>query len=152
MSSYVVERRTTVDAPADRIHGLVADFHEWPAWSPWEDLDPDLRREYSGAARGVGARYAWSGNRKAGRGTMEIVGDDPDRVEVRVAFEKPFRSTSTSTFRFTTAAGGTEVVWSLAGEQSGLAALLGRLVPMDRLLGGDLEQGLTRLRTAAATP
>ena len=48
-------------------------LHQWTRWSPWEDVDPDLHRAYSGAEEGVGAVYAWSGNRKAGAGRMEII-------------------------------------------------------------------------------
>ena len=53
---------------AERVHALVNDFHEWQQWSPWEDLDPQMRRTYSGPDAGVGAAYAWEGNRKAGQG------------------------------------------------------------------------------------
>ncbi len=69
---YTVERSTVVAAPADQIFPLLVDFHEWPRWSPWEDIDPDMQRTYGGAESGVGATYAWSGNRKAGAGSMEI--------------------------------------------------------------------------------
>ena len=51
---YTVTRTTTIDAPAERVHALVDDFHEWPQWSPWEDLDPQMRRTYSGAEAGIG--------------------------------------------------------------------------------------------------
>lgn len=64
-------------------------------------------------------------------------------------FEKPFRSASTSAFL--PAPAGTEVVRRMTGEQSAVAALVGRIVPMDRLFGGDLQEGLTRLATAAGT-
>ena len=58
-----------------------------------EDLDPDLQRDYSGAAQGVGAQYAWSGNKKAGKGRMAIVATEaPSAVDVSVVFEKPFKS------------------------------------------------------------
>ena len=48
MGSYSVERSITVKAPASRVHDLVNDFHHWTGWSPWEDLDPDLQRTYTG--------------------------------------------------------------------------------------------------------
>ena len=72
MGSYSVTRTTTVDAPAHEVHALIDDFHAWTQWSPWEDLDPELQRTYSGSERGVGAVYQWSGNRKADQGRMEI--------------------------------------------------------------------------------
>jgi hypothetical protein len=63
-----------VDIPASRaaVYALIADFHRWREWSPWEDIDPDLSRTYSGGDAGVGAVYEWSGNSKAGSGRMEI--------------------------------------------------------------------------------
>ncbi|ALE75342.1 MULTISPECIES: SRPBCC family protein [unclassified Pseudonocardia] len=152
MSSYTVQRRVVVGAPAERVHRLVADLREWRAWSPWEGLDPALEREYSGPEQGVGARYAWSGNRKAGRGTMEVTGVADDRIDILVTFEKPFRSTSTSTFLLAPTgdgAGATDVTWRMTGEQTGLAAVVGRVVPMDRLMGGDFERGLSRLKAVA---
>jgi len=35
----------------------IVDFHRWTAWSPWEDLDPDLQRSYSGPDAGTGSVY-----------------------------------------------------------------------------------------------
>lgn len=146
MGSYLVERSTLVHAPVARVHDRIANFHQWVTWSPWEDLDPELDRVYSGPDAGVGARYAWSGNRKAGRGSMEITGDSAEVVELRLEFLKPFRSTSDVAFVLTPGASGTEVTWRMQGEQTGLMGVLGKVVPMDRLIGKDLERGLARLK------
>ncbi len=74
--NWTVERSTTIDAAPERVYEQLADFHQWRSWSPWEDLDPDLQRDYSGPESGTGAVYRWSGNRKAGSGRMEIVSAD----------------------------------------------------------------------------
>jgi Polyketide cyclase / dehydrase and lipid transport len=150
MADFEVVRSTTISAPAQRVHGLIDDFHAWRAWSPWEDVDPDLRREYSGAESGVGARYAWEGNRKAGKGDMEIVGSAPERVDVRLTFEKPWKATNAVVFTLTPAGDdATEVTWRMNGTQRGMAALFGRFVSMDRLVGKDFEKGLARMKAAA---
>src|SRR3712207_9167581 len=60
--------------------------------SPWEDVDPDMQRTHSGPEAGVGARYAWKGNRKAGEGSMEITGSTSDRVDIDLDFLKPFEN------------------------------------------------------------
>src|ERR1700761_3772700 len=70
---FSVQRAAVIDAPADKVFPLIADFHEWRKWSPWEDRDPELRRSYSGTERGKGAIYAWEGNRNVGSGRMEIL-------------------------------------------------------------------------------
>ena len=41
-STYRVERSATISASPAAIYALLADFHEWPKWSPWEEIDPDV--------------------------------------------------------------------------------------------------------------
>jgi hypothetical protein len=150
MSSYEVVRSTTVAAEPARLHALIEDFRAWQQWSPWEDVDPDLQRTYSGPASGVGAHYAWQGNRKAGRGSMEIVRSTPEQVDVKLVFVKPFAATNDVAFLLTPQeTGGTTVHWRMRGEQSGIWGLLGRFVSMDKLIGKDFEKGLARLKAAA---
>lgn len=150
MSQYEVVRTTTIAADPARVHGLVDDFHQWVGWSPWEDLDPDLRRTYTGPDRGVGAHYAWQGNRRAGRGSMEITAWTPQRIDVDLVFLKPFDSHSTVTFDLVPAGEGrTDVTWTMRGEQQGLWGLIGRVIPMERFVGKDFDRGLARLKAAA---
>ncbi|WP_180933863.1 SRPBCC family protein [Nocardioides ungokensis] len=149
MSHFEVSRSVTIQADPARIRGLVDDFHEWTAWSPWEDLDPALKRTYSGPDSGVGARYAWSGNRKAGRGSMEITSSSEEAIGIRLAFLKPFKATNDVDLTFVAAGAATEVTWTMRGEQTGMAAVFSKLVPMDRLVGKDFEKGLARLKAVA---
>jgi uncharacterized protein YndB with AHSA1/START domain len=149
MADFEVKRSATVNAPRERVHGLIDDFHQWRQWSPWEDLDPDLKREYSGAESGAGSHYAWEGNRKAGKGQMEMVDSTPERVGVKLTFEKPFKASNDVAFELAPAGDGTEVTWRMTGEHKGLAGVFGRVMGMDRLVGKDFEKGLARLKTAA---
>lgn len=149
MGTFHVSRAARIDADPALVHGLVDDLHQWPQWSPWEGLDDDLDRTYSGAPSGVGAHYAWAGNRKAGQGSMEIVGSTPERISLTLSFLKPFRSTSDVVFRIEPVGGGADVTWEMSGEQTGLMGVFGRLVPMDRLVGKDFEKGLAQLKAVA---
>ena len=143
-------RSTTIAAPPERVHGLIDDFRAWREWSPWEDVDPDLRRDYSGPESGPGAHYAWEGNRKAGKGKMEITSSTPDRVGVRLSFEKPWKATNQVAFELASAGEATtDVTWRMTGKTTGMAALFGRIVSMDRMVGKDFEKGLARMKAAA---
>ena len=86
-SSYTVERSTVIAASPEDVYEQIADFHKWADWSPWEGLDPNMGRTYSGSAAGKGAIYRWSGNRQAGQGRMEILQADftLSRTGIRVA-------------------------------------------------------------------
>ncbi|MGA8846326.1 MAG: SRPBCC family protein [Nocardioides sp.] len=149
MGSFEVVRSIHISADPALVHALVNDFHEWPAWSPWEGMDDDLDRTYSGAESGVGAHYAWAGNRKAGEGSMEIVGSTPEQIALVLSFLKPFRATNDVVFRIKASGEGTDVVWQMTGVQTGLMGVFSKLVPMDRLVGKDFEKGLAQLKAAA---
>ncbi|GAA1391335.1 SRPBCC family protein [Luteococcus peritonei] len=149
MGSYTVSRSTVIGAPADRVHALIEDLRAWRSWSPWEGLDAELERTYSGSERGEGARYAWQGNKKAGQGSMHVISSTPAEVVVDVSFVKPFRSSSTSTFTLTEAGGRTTVGWQMTGQQNALMSVLGKVWSMDRLMGPDFEKGLAQLKALA---
>lgn len=152
MSRFEVVRSITVEAEPARVHALVADFTAWTAWSPWEGLDPDLQRTYTGPDAGPGAHYAWQGNRKAGAGSMEITSATPERIDVRLSFLKPWKATSDVTFELAPTESDTEVTWRMHGENTGMAAVVARVVPMDKLVGKDFEKGLARLKAVAEAP
>lgn len=149
-SEFRIARQIRIAAPPETIFGLVDDFHQWSHWSPYERLDPNLVKTYSGAPRGAGAVYAWSGNAKAGAGTMTITASHPnDAIGIAVAFTKPFPSRSDAEFTFVPAAGGTTVTWAMTGRNSFAFKAFGLFVNVDKLVGGDFERGLETLRRVA---
>jgi hypothetical protein len=150
MAEFEVVRSTKIAAGRERVHGLINDFHNWRAWSPWEDADPALRRDYSGPQTGVGARYAWEGNRRAGKGSMEIVDSAPEEIKLRLSFEKPWKATNVVSFALASEGeAATEVTWRMNGTNQGVSALFSKVVSMDKLVGRDFEKGLARMRDVA---
>ena len=146
---YSVQRSLRIDAPPARIYDQIADFRKWRNWSPWEDLDPALERSYSGAESGTNAAYAWSGNRKAGRGRMTIAeATEPSRVQIDLAFEKPWKSRSDTLFTIEPEGSASLVTWSITGKKTLMTKAMGIFKSMDDLLGPDFEKGLSRLKAA----
>lgn len=151
--TFTVERSITVDAPPAAVYEQLADLRRWTAWSPWEGLDPQLQRTYSGTATGTGAVYEWSGNRKAGRGRMEITqATAPEAVVVDLAFEKPMRSRSVTRFTLRPQDRGTHVTWTMTGPRPLVMRLMSVVMSMDKLIGPDFEKGLTRLKAVSEAP
>ena len=146
--TYTVQRSATIAAPPARIYEEIVDFHRWTAWSPWEDLDPQLRRTYSGSEAGVGAVYAWSGNRKAGQGRMEITeAAEPSKVGIDLVFEKPWKARNDTVFTIEPDGAGSRVTWTLTGKKTALTKVMGIFTSMDKLVGPDFEKGLARLKS-----
>jgi uncharacterized protein YndB with AHSA1/START domain len=148
--AFRVERSITIDAPPERIFGLLADFRQWSAWSPYEKRDPAMRRTFEGAASGPGAVYAWAGNREVGEGRMEVVqSTPPSRLTLQLDFIEPFAAHNTAEFTLAPAQGGTRVTWAMWGPSPFMSRLIGLFVDMDTMIGRDFEAGLANLKTLA---
>jgi len=147
---FQVERSTSVNAGADRIFPLINDFHRWAEWSPFEKLDPTMRKTYGGSEEGVGATYEWEGNSKAGKGRMEITDSTPPSlVKIALEFEKPFPSKNVSEFTLEPAGEQTRVIWAMHGPSPFVAKLMGIFVNMDQMIGRDFEAGLATMKGIA---
>jgi uncharacterized protein YndB with AHSA1/START domain len=152
-NEFRIRRSTSIHAPAERIYALIQDFREWPKWSPWEALDPDLRRTMSGADSGVGSVYEWEGNKKAGAGRMEILdAQPPSRIEIKLSFLKPFRAENKVVFTLIPAGDGTNVIWEMTGTNNLGLKIMGILMNMDKLVGRDFEKGLAAMKAEAEKP
>ena len=151
---FRVERSALINAPPPVVFELINDFHHWPQWSPWEKLDPGMKKTLSGAPAGTGAQYAWAGNDKAGEGRMTITDSKPTNlIGIKLEFLKPFAATNQATFTLTPAAGGTQVQWSMEGENGFISKAFCMVVDMDAMVGKDFEEGLGNLnRVAQAAP
>ncbi|AIY00707.1 hypothetical protein ART_1108 [Arthrobacter sp. PAMC 25486] len=151
MSTFSISRSAFLPAPAEEIYPHVIGFRGWLSWSPWEGIDPSMQRSYSGPAEGVGAKYAWRGNGKAGAGTMEILeASEPSRIHIRLAFTKPMKAVNPTTFTFVPEGTGTRVTWMMTGENKGVGRVFALFVNMDKLVGADFEKGLAQLAAAVA--
>jgi len=146
---FRVQRATRIKAPPERIFALINDFHSWGVWSPYEKLDPNLKRTFSGAASGRGAVYEWEGNSKAGAGRMEITGTTlPSRITIQLDFMKPFEAHNVAEFRVDRQGDATDVTWEIHGPSPFMHKVMGLFFNMDKLIGKDFEVGLANLKSA----
>ncbi len=148
--TFAVQRVTTIKAPPEKIMALVSDFHNWPTWSPWEKLDPNMERTFSGAANGKGAVYAWKGNSDVGRGRMEITDyAAPTSVTIKLDFYEPMELSNVTQFVLTPQGENTTVTWNMNGPMPFISKVMSVFTSMDAVIGRDFEKGLTQLKAAA---
>ena len=149
--AFEVKRSKGIQAPAERLYPLIADFHNWAQWSPFEKLDPAMTKTYSGFANGKGAVYQWAGNSRAGEGRMEIVETDvPKLVRIKLDFLKPFEGHNTAEFTLrSTHANAAEVTWTMRGKRPFMMKVMSVFISMDNMLGKSFEEGLANLKGIA---
>lgn len=149
-NDFTVKRSTEIKASPDKVFPLINDFRQWPKWSPWEKLDPNLRRTLSGAESGRGSVYEWEGNKQVGAGRMEILDSvPPSRIDIRLSFLKPFKAENRTIFTITPSGGGSNVLWEMTGTNNLMFKVMGLFMSMDKMVGGDFEKGLAAMKAEA---
>lgn len=147
--TFRLQRSTTIDAPPEKIFPFISDFHQWLFWSPWEKLDPQLKRSYGGATQGKGARYDWEGNGNVGTGGMEILETAPSMIKLKLDFLKPFEAHNFAEFTLEPRGGATNVTWAMYGPQPFMAKVMNVFGMTERMVGPQFETGLVNLKTIA---
>lgn len=151
--TYILKRSTTINASPDEVYAHLVDLHRWEAWSPWEDLDPDQQKDFSGPDSGPGAKVDWTGNRKVGQGSMEITRvTEPSNVTIDLEFIKPFKASNKTQFDLRPEGEGTEVTWTMTGELDLMTRIMGIVKSMESMVGPDFERGLGQLKAAVEAP
>ena len=148
--AFRIERGTTIKAPPDKVFAFINDFHNWQSWSPWEKMDPGMKRSHSGPTDGRGAVYEWEGNKKVGKGRMEIVESSPSsKIVIKLDFFKPFEAHNTAEFTLEPRGDSTNVTWAMHGKQPFMLKVMTVFMDMDKMVGKDFETGLANMKAAA---
>ena len=148
--SFRIARSTTIKAPSEKVFALINDYKQWEAWSPWEKIDPALKRTYSGAASGVGAIYEWSGNKDIGQGRMEIVESTPStKVSLKLDFITPFEAHNMVDFTLAQQGDTTTITQAMYGPSPYLSKLMTIFFSMEKMVGGKYEEGLANIKAIA---
>lgn len=149
-NTFRVQRATSIQAPPEKIFPFISDFHGWTSWSPWERIDPAMKRTYGGAEKGKGAIYEWEGNNKVGKGRMEITGTNPPgSVTIKLDFIKPFEGHNVAEFTIEPRGNATDVTWAMYGPNRFISKLFQTFMNMDNMIGKQFEAGLANLKGIA---
>ena len=145
--NFRVSRSVAIPTAAEPVFAQVNDLHKFQDWSPWAKIDPNCKVTYAGPAAGVGASFAWAGNKDVGEGRMTITESRPgELVRFRLEFLKPFPATNTAEFTFKSTGNQTAVTWSMFGKANFIMKAMGLFMDCDKMVGPDFEKGLANLK------
>lgn len=147
-NEFKISRSVMIAAAPAKVFAHVNDFRDWAQWSPWDKLDPNMRRTYEGPESGVGASYAWVGNDQVGEGKMTIVtSQPPELINIDLKFIKPMEGDNLTVFTFSPEGEGTRVTWTMSGKCNFVAKAFHLFMDMEKMVGPDFEKGLAQLKS-----
>lgn len=114
-----VERSTVIGASKLAVFEAVSNLDNFNKFSPWHDIDPNTRYEYSDKRSGVGATMKWfSEHKDVGNGKQrvtKVIG--AERIEMELEFDS-WDGVSSSWYDIAEVANGTQVTWGYSGDVS----------------------------------
>jgi uncharacterized protein YndB with AHSA1/START domain len=150
-AAFRIQRSATIAAPAEVVFAQIDDLHRWERWNPFEKGDTEMRKTFEGAPAGVGSSYHYAGGR-SGEGRMTLTQVEPHRrIAIRAEFIKPMAATNDIEFTLRPAPGGVSLTWAMSGNNGFLGKAISLFVNMDRMVGGQFEQGLAELKRLSET-
>ncbi len=146
-AQQVVERSLVIEHSPDRIWELLEDPPAWNRWSPWYERDPDMRVTYTGAPKGMGARWHWESNTE-GSGRVSVISASVARqLDYIVQFEwfSMALGQILGQFILEPVNSGTNLTWRLQLD-AGMNPVLRWLgLFLNTVAGDDLDKGLRNI-------
>jgi len=151
-AEFSITRSAVIEAPPAKVFPYVNDFSKWGAWSPWEKIDPAMKRTFEGPKAGVGAMYSWEGDKNVGSGKMTITDSKAfETVKIKLEFFKPMEGVNPTEFTFQPEGKGTKIVWTMSGTNKFISKAFCMFMDMDKMVGGDFDKGLAAMKAVVET-
>ncbi|MEN9560208.1 MAG: hypothetical protein RLZZ502_1419 [Pseudomonadota bacterium] len=151
--SFKIEREVLIKASPEQVYPHINSLAAHRAWSIWERLDPNMKRELSGPEAGAGAFYGWEGNKEVGKGNMTILESTfPSNVKIRIEFFVPMRAVNEVQYVLSRDGEHTRVVHWMSGPAPFVHKLMSTVVNIDKMVGARFEDSLNNLKALIETP
>ncbi|PWJ43284.1 SRPBCC family protein [Sediminitomix flava] len=112
-----VEVAHTFKADKTLVYDQIHDFKNWNNWSPWYQIDPNAKYEFSDRSIGAGAWMKWeSDNKNIGNGQIDIIEESLGHDLVFEISMPEFDTKDRGEFILHEDAEGITVVWSMESD------------------------------------
>ena len=144
----VVARSVDIDAPPEKVFAIVGDLRRFEEFSPWAELDPNIKYAFEGAESGLGQTMLWTSDHPdVGSGSQKITEyDPPTYLEMDLDFG--MMGKSVAAWDLVPSDAGTRATWRFRSDLKGIPAKWFGLM-FDRWIGADYERGLAKLKSVA---
>jgi hypothetical protein len=147
--TFRVERAMTIDAPPEKVVGILSDLRRGAEWSPYEKKDLAMKKTFSGPASGPGAKLDWDGNGDVGAGSLTVAEVTPSKVTLNLAMTRPMNANNVVEYGFAPQGKATTMTWAMHGPMPLISKVICVFMDFDKMIGADMERGLKDLKALA---
>jgi hypothetical protein len=144
---FSYEKTISINAPVDSVWQQVNSLAAMDKWSPWNDHDPNMKKEYSGVDGTIGAKQSWEGD-VVGTGSQTITKiEKPILFETSLDFLKPHESHGKGFVELVSVGNVTKATWGMTGNMPYPFNFMILFMNMEKDMGKDWDNGLSKLKT-----
>jgi hypothetical protein len=143
-----IEKSIEINRSAGEVFDYLKYTRNQDNFSVWNMADPSMKKAYRGTDGTVGHTYCWdSTNKNVGAGEQEIISiEEGKKIGYEIRFLRPMKNIGKSYFLINNKGGdATYVVWTFDSPTKFPYSLLAPI--FKKMMGKDLENGLTNLKT-----
>ena len=143
---FTYEKTIAINAPIDSVWSNTATLAAMDKWSPWNDHDPNMKKEYSGVDGTIGAKQSWDG-KVVGIGSQTITSvQKPTLFETSLDFMTPHESHGKGYVKLVADGKTTKATWGMSGGMPYPFNIMILFMNMEKQMGKDWDLGLSRLK------
>jgi hypothetical protein len=147
--TFRVQRALTIEAPPEKLVGILSDLRRGAEWSPYEKRDPAMKKAFSGPASGRGSKLEWDGNSDVGAGSLTVADVTPSKITLNLAMTRPMNANNVVEYTFAPQGKATNMTWAMHGPMPLVSKVICVFMDFDKMIGGDMERGLKDLKALA---
>ncbi|MBO9668491.1 MAG: SRPBCC family protein, partial [Bdellovibrio sp.] len=146
---YETQSSIVINKKPEVVFNFIADFNNWPSWSPWLILEPNCQYLIKGPSATVGHLQEWNGQ-AIGAGRMTLMSMNPQtELNLKLEFFKPWKTESTARFLLRPKGDSTEVTWNMKGSLPFFMFFMKKM--MKAWIGNDFNRGLRMMKEKLET-
>lgn len=149
------EKSISINAPVEKVWQNTNTLKVIDQWSPWNDLDPNMKKDWTGMTGQPGEKVCWdSKNDDAGKGCQEIKKVDPanKRIDTAIKFLTPYESEANAYVVIVPEGNGSKATWGFTSKIPYPFTVMKLMMNMEDAIGKDYQKGLSKLKEMSEKP
>lgn len=152
---FKYEKSISINAPVEKVWQNTNTLKVMDQWSPWNDLDPKMKKDWSGTTGTPGEKVCWeSKNKEAGKGCQEVVkvDDSSKRIDTAIKFLTPYESEANAFVTVVPEGNRSKATWGFTSQIPYPFTIMKLFMNMESAIGKDYQKGLSRLKEMSEKP
>ncbi|MBS3993045.1 MAG: SRPBCC family protein [Bacteroidetes bacterium] len=142
------EKSIVINAPLETVWNNVNSLSAMDTWCPWNDYDPNMKKEMTGVDGTVGAMESWESDvEQVGKGSQTLANiQAPYLIETDLKFYTPYESEAKAYIKLAEEINGVKVTWGFNSKMPYPFNLMKLWMNMGEMMDNDWNTGLNKLK------